>query len=276
MVRSEQVFDEKISSTTYAATFSISFAKDFVEHILAQKNQASPEPVAAPVEEKTGSVVIPVRILQRKTLLWEGSNDWRTSVRKALYGHDDFVIPTPDSENIAIVNGANVNQVSKEELAPLFSKYQSSAIYFLLFSFDNVNNKVSVTVRSFNKLHKSQARLSFVNSEKLDDQELMDKVASKSVEYLLGLKNSEKTFDGERVLALEIPITKLGDWLMIKGRIEGNSLISKLNIESISADYVKASVTVITPPDVDIADSFARIGFDLTQKNSNIYLLTIK
>jgi len=276
MVRSEQIVDEKIAGSTYSATFNVTFAKDFVEHILAQKKLVKAEEKLATVEERAISLIVPVKVLQRKILLWEGSNDWKTAVNKALDGDVAFKIPVADAENVVIINPENVNKINVDELAPLFSKYHGNSAYILLFSHESVSGKASVVVRNLSKENVSQVKLTFLNSEKLEGQELMNKVATKTVEYLQGLNSEGRAQNkSEQNISLEIPIAKLGDWLMIKNKLESSGFVAKLNIDAISCDYVKASILVASV-DSNLVDLFARSGFSLTAKNSDLYLLTIK
>ncbi len=275
MVRSEQIVDEKIAGSAYSAAFNVTFAKDFVDHILAQKNLVKQERVA--VVENSVSLVVPVKILQRKILLWEGSNDWGVAVKKALYGKENFKIPIADTDNTLILNSENVNKVNAAELEPLFSKYQSKVVYFLLFSQESLNGKASVVVRALGGGVGLQAKLSFANVERLEGQELMNKVAGKTIEYLESLKNSDASAQNksERMIFLEIPITKLGDWLMIKNKIETSGFAAKLSIDAISCDYVKASILVASP-DLNLVELFAKSGFSLTVKTPDLYLLTLQ
>lgn len=278
MVRSEQIIDEKIAGSSYSATFNVTFAKDFVDHILAQKKLPQSEKATAlEVEERPIILVVPVKILQRKILLWEASNDWKPSVSKALEGKVDFKIPVADIDNVVILNPENINKISASEFEPLFAKYQSNEVYFLLFSHDNVSGKANVVVRSLNRDSGSQVKLGFANSEKLEGQELMNKVAIKTVEYLESLKANQAANQDkkEQMISLEIPVAKLGDWLMIKNKIENSGLVNKINIEAISCDYVKVSVLLINA-DLNLVELFAKSGFSLAAKSSDLYLLTIK
>ena len=105
MVRAEQVFDEKISGNSYSAALNITFAKDFVDHILSGKgSQSADVSKLAPAEEvKNIALIIPAKVLQKKILLWEGSNDWRSSISNALDGKENFKIPVADIDNITIL-----------------------------------------------------------------------------------------------------------------------------------------------------------------------------
>ncbi len=273
MVRSEQINDEKIAGNNYSATMSVTFAKDFVDHILAQKNLLKEDAKEAEgVENKGAALIVPVTILPRKILIWEGSNSWRSAIGKAVDGDDAFKIPAGDSENVMTLNPENINHISAQDLEPFLSKYKTDVVYFVFFSRDNVANKASVKIRPLGKTEVLQTKLNFTNAEGLDEQELLIKVAGKTIDYLKSIKNDElkKT---EQNFSLEIPVSRLGDWLMIKNKIETSGFVNRLSIDAISCDYVKASI-VVSSTNTNAAELFSKIGFYLTQKSSDVYLLT--
>jgi len=277
MVRSEQIVDEKIAGGSYSASFNIVFAKDFVDHILAQKKLNKEEPKSLQPEKESVALIVPIKILQRKTLLWESGNDWRASINKALDGDSGFKIPVADDENMSIIRQDNVSKINAGELSSLFAKYQSGVVYFLFFTRDVASGNAVVSLRSVGVKESSGVKLSFVNTEGFDEYELMQKVATKTVEYLKNLKSATANIEAkkEQIIAVEIPIAKLGDWLMIKNKIEASGIVNKLSIETISRDYVKATIFAAAS-DAELSELFSRAGFSLTLKSENIYLLTLK
>ncbi len=279
MVRSEQITDERIASSTYSGAFNITFAKDFVEHILAEKNSKTVEKQEAVEEAPTAYLIIPVKILKKKVLLWEESNDWKSAIEKVIKSYPDPKAKSPavDIDDMAVLNNDNVNQASYGDLEPLYSKYKVDTIYVVSFTYDGIENHVSVGIHGFSKLKKSQVRLNFANPNKAEDSELQAKIALKAVDYISKLNAGKTQGSGAAadLIAIEIPVSKLGDWLMIKSRIERSGLVSKLNIESISHDYVKISIAYDNS-NLDIIDSFDKIGFTLTRRFDESFLLTVK
>lgn len=279
MVRSEQISDEKIAANTYSGSFNITFAKDFVEHILSGKNLKPLEKQEVVEEAPVAYLIVPVKILKKKILLWEESNDWKVAIEKVVKSYPDSKIKSPaaDIDDMAILNDDNIIQVSYSDLEPLYSKYKVDMIYITSFAYDNVENQVSVVIHGFGKLKKMQARLSFTNSNKVEESELQAKVAFKAVDYIskLNAGRSQNAKGAADLLAVEIPVSKLGDWLMIKNRIERSGLVSKLNIEAISHDYIKISI-VYDDSNLDIIDAFGKIGLTLTRRLDESFLLTAK
>lgn len=278
MVRSEQISDEKISQTSYSASFAIYFAKDFVDHILAQKNIKSDTKQVEKEEVGRSYLVVSPKILKRKVLLWEESNDWRFAMEKAVKDVADpnARLPASDIDDMAILNADTVNQITYSELEPLFSKYKVDMIYITAFSFDAITNKAGATIRGFGKLRKTQTKLNFANSNNLTEEDLIEKISTKAAEHLSNISRGKSLKQAEaEVIELMIPVSKLGDWMMIKSRLERSNLISKMNIEAISHDMVKIAVCY-NDTGMDLFEAFDKAGFVLTKNNDETYLLILK
>jgi hypothetical protein len=272
MVRSEQVDNEKIAGNSYSATFNILFAKDFVDHILAKKNLSKPTETEQKYEETY--LLIPVKMLHRKVILWEEDNDWKKAIEKNLKkSKGKFVVPAADISDIGFLNRETVANADYSTLEPLLSKYKSDAAYTLFFSYDEVENKVTINVSYIRKLQKKQIKLSFVNVDRLSYGALLDKVAFKTLDYISSNQILENKTMSTNLVRIKIPITSLGNWLMIKNKIESSNLVSQLNIESLSRDYAVISVNY-TDTRTSIAEAFFKIGLILEKKSENFYILT--
>lgn len=278
MVNSEQITEEKISGSSYYATFNIVFSKNIVERVLKEKNVTKAE------ISREHYLVIPVKILEQKPLetnepdqflLWEAENDWKSAIEKEIENQSfgQFVVPESDLNNITSLNKDNIDQVSFEELEPLFSKYKSSEGLVMFFSYDRIENKVTILVQDIRKLQKKRVKLGFVNIDRLSYDSLVRKVAEKTLEYLSELKsnisNSESNF-----IRVEVPISSLGNWIMIKNKVESSGLINQLNIESMSKDYVIISINY-TENQTDIIEAFDKKGIHLKRKSDSLFSLSL-
>lgn len=273
MVRSEQIDGERMAGNTYSATFNIMFAKDFVDHILAQKKSPSTEVTVQKPEEI--HLLIPVQMSKRKTVLWEENNDWKKALEKNLgkKSQNKFIIPDADVANISVLDRDNVALINYAGLEPMLSRYKSDAAYTLFFNYDEIENKVNINVFYIRKLQKKQIRLSFINVDRLDYTSLLDKVATKTIDYLLSSQNSESKILSSNFVRIEIRIGSLGNWLMVKNKIENSNLVSQLSIESLSRDYAVISINYADAK-TDIVEAFAKIGILLNKKSENFYTLT--
>lgn len=277
MVRSEHIDNEKIAGNSYSATFEITFAKDFVEHILAQKNSKNSQNSEAKIVKNAESyLLIPVKITGRTALLWEEKNDWKKAVEKVISkkAQSQFISPDADVENLANLNRDNLPAIDYVTLEPMLLRYKSSSAYVMNFSFDAVANKAAVDISYIRKLQKKQIKLSFINADNLGQEALMLKVAEKTLDYLTNSQTSasEGKISNSSSVRFEIYISSLAAWFAIKNKIENSNLVSQLNIESISRDYVLIKVNYVNYGS-DIVESFARMGISLTKKSDDLYSL---
>jgi hypothetical protein len=264
MVKSEQINNEKIAGNNYSAMFNISFAKNFVDHILSQKDTKK-------VEVKLGAILlVPVKNDGNKLLLWEKENDWKVAVEKALekMKQKKFVVLEGDLENIAVINSGNVAQINSQQLDPLFLRYSGNGIYILTFSFDDIENKAVIDVSYVKKLQKIQSRFGFVNVERLGKTALLDRVANKVMDHIL--KSQAADSQVSNLVKIEIINSRFDGWLMVKNKIENSNLVSSVNIDSLSGDRATVSVNYVNS-EVNIVDAFAKIGLVLEKKSDNSY-----
>lgn len=273
MVRSEQTDGERVAGSTYSATFNILFAKDFVEHILAQKKPTTVE--AAPVKQEETYLLIPVKMVKKQPILWEESNDWRKAIVKSLskkHLATKFIIPDADLNNLSLLARDNVAIAGYAELEPMISRYNATAAYSLFFTYDEIENKVSINVYYIRKMQKKQFKLSFINVDRLSFEALIDKVADKAVDYLNSSQVTTNKIVTSNLVRIQIPVTSLNNWLMLKNKIETSNLVSQVNIESVSRDQAVISVNYVNG-EIDIAEAFLGIGILLNKKSENLYAI---
>ena len=279
MVNSEQITEERISGSSYSAIFNIAFSESAVKSILRDKNINKTDDVVE------NYLLIPIKILKPKSLdnnspnellLWEAENNWKIAIEKEIKNSSipNFIVPESDLSNIASLNKDNIEQVSFNDLEPILTKYKSSEGLVMFFYYDDIENKVIISVQNVKKLQKKLFKLNFVNVELLNYEQLTSKVAQKTIEYLLTLKSGNKSKSEANFIKIEIPISKLGDWMIIKSKIENSNLINQLNIESVSKDYVRISVNY-TENQTDIIEAFAQKNIFLEKKAENLFSLSL-
>lgn len=274
MVGSEQIDAERIAGNNYSATFNIFFAKNFVKHVLAQKSSMKN---LAEIQESY--LLVPAKVSKNKNItLWE-KNDWRQVIAKSLNKKSQdldkrkFIIPDADVENLAILSRENIQTIDYKTLEPMLSKYGVGAAYILILSFDEIENKASIEVTRLQKLQKKQTKLNFINVDRLSYGTLLDKVGLKTIEYLISSLNEEQKALSSNLVKIEIPLNSLGEWLMLKNKIESSNLVNQLNIESISRDLAVITVNYIGFEDIALA--FDKIGLRIEKKSENFYRLLV-
>ena len=274
MVRSEQIMDEKISGNSYSATFNITFAKDFVEHILSTKSETK-EVVENDKSERHAEkfVIIPVKLAKSRSLVWEPENDWRVMLDRRISKNSlqkTFVIPEINTENVATVNGQNIKNITFSNLEKIINANNSQASFILFFNFDDIENKVLVDVVYLRKLLTKQFRLSFINVDRLSYNDLIIKVAEKTLDYLGNNSIGNDNILNKNTIQVHVKIGALEDWLNVKKLLENSNIFQDMLVNSISRDEVRFSVNYINPS-VSIEEACESVGIKITKQAQGFY-----
>jgi hypothetical protein len=274
MVRSEQIVDEKIAGNSYSATFNIIFAKDFVEHILNKKTENQEIQNTAKIEKYSEKfVIIPVKVAKFRPLIWEQENDWRVMLDRVIAKNNlQKIFATPDSnaDNILAVNGQNIKNITFSNLEKIVNENNAGASYILFFNFDEIENKVLVEVIYLRKLLKKQFRLSFINVDRLSYNDLIIKVAEKTLEYLASNQIGSDNVLNKNVVDIHVKIKTLEDWLNIKKTMEDNKLADNIFVKSISRDEVKISINYVDS-NSSIEQAFEKAGIFISAQIQGFY-----
>lgn len=280
MVSSEQIQDEKIAGSLYSANFNITFAKNFVDHILKQKsqqlkNQGNDSAFKNSDSKETALIIAGINQNKRITL-WEQDNLWRYALNRSLgkKNKKNFVVGQSDIDNIAIVNSENITNIKYGDLEPMLAKYNANSAYTIILNYDNIENKIILDVNYIRKMQSKQIRLSFVNVDRLNYEQLLDTVAQKTIEYLSNNQIANDKNLNNNFIRLGIYLNDLDSWIKFKKQIENANFINQLNIESIARDYAVISVNY-NDGNVKIEDNLAKINADADKQSENFYLLTL-
>ncbi len=281
MVSSEQMQNEKIAGNVYSANFNITFAKNFVDHILQRKNNELKNTGNESIFKMKSTDNIETSLIiagiadKKRIKLWEEENQWRYALNRFIgtRGKKNFIVGQPDLDNIALINSENINDVSFADLEPMLNKYNVASVYTIILNYDNIENKIILEVNHLRKMQKKQIRLSFVNVDRLDYEQLLDIVAKKTVEYLSSAQIASDKNLNSNLIRLEIYLANLDSWISAKKKIENCNFVNQMNIESISRDYAVISVNY-NDLNNKIEDNFARLNFLVEKKSDNFYSLT--
>jgi hypothetical protein len=271
MVRSEQIFDEKIIGNTYLANFNITFAKDFVDHILKSKEKE--DTANKDLANEENYIIIPIKMSNKRPLIWEEENDWMPTLKRIVNKnnlHKKFILPEANIENVSMINGQNIKNLGYENFSQLIQENNAHSTYLLFYNFDEIANKVIVEVSYFRKLQKKQFRLSFVNVDRLSSNDLLVKVAERTIDYLKNNPIGNDNALNKNLIDLTIKISSLDDWLNIKTIFDKANFIEGYEINSISRDEVSVSINYLNTQ-VPIDNEFKKLGFIFSKRTDNSY-----
>lgn len=272
MVRSEQIENEKIVGNSYSATLNIEFSKDFVEHILANKKKVSSQVKVT----SQRYVLIPVISKKYEPAVWNEGNQWKKSVGKNIERKsvNKFLIPDGDIADIAALGGVDLTKIDYAQIQPVLAKYKANAAYSLVFSYDEIESRALVEVVRIDQSQSKRVKLSFADANKVNLSYLVDRVAEKTIDYLM---NSVGAFDQNSdpsLIKLRVEIGSLLDWMMLKTKLENSGLINQINLDLISRDNVLLSVNYIG--NGNFVDAFAQKGIALSPQPDNYFKINAK
>lgn len=268
MIRLQHISDEKMAGNNYSAVFDLQFAKDFVDHILAQKNTNTGFfTINKEDEENQVFLVAPIQVQGNQAVVWKG-NEWRDVFVNELKNYKQFILLKENLENIALINGDNAFNLNYEEVKKLIENQNAAAIYLLFFDLDKLANQISANISILGKLQKKQLKINFSNIDKIAPENLKSQVAQRIIVHLSNLKFDE-TVSG--IANFKIKISDLGDWLEVRNKIEKTNLVNQIEVKAISRQAILATVNYVG--DADIINSFASFGIKLQYVNENNYIL---
>jgi len=271
MVRSEQIFDEKIIGNNFSANFNITFAKDFVDHILKSKEKE--DTANKDLANEENYIIIPIKMSNKRPLIWEEENDWMPTLKRIINKNDlhkKFIIPEANIVNVGSINGQNIKELGYDNFSKLTEENNAHSTYLLFYNFDEIANKVIVEVSYFRKLQKKQFRLSFVNVDRLSNNDLLVKVAERTIDYLKNNPIGNDNALNKNLIDLTIKISSLDDWLNIKTIFDKANFIEGYEINSISRDEIIVSVNYLNTQ-IPIDNEFKKLGFIFSKRTDNSY-----
>jgi hypothetical protein len=289
MVASQQIMNEKIAGNNYSATLNLSFSESFVKHYLGNKistanslanSLANPSPNNQETSQEniaSSYLVIPIKIEKPQPLIWETNNDWKLACESFTKNNNInyLKLPKGDIDDISAITIDTVNNNNFTDFEPLITKYKVDGLILAYFDFDSIENKVNITLQNIQKFNSVQTKLAFVNVNQLSPENLINKVAEKTINYI-ALSNGKKESAKQEISSyqFDVLIFGLNDWLKIKNKLENSNLISQLKINSISKDLVKINVSY-NSVNGDIINFFAKNNLFLQKKNEGGYILSL-
>lgn len=269
MIRTKYINDEKMAGNSYSAIFNITFAKDFVDHILTKKLQ--PENFLnndANVLTKP-FLLVPIKVSGTNNNVWQNNNWYEIFTKTVGKNHEKFVVLENSLENIAYVNSDNVSDLNYEDISALLNSHNASAIYLIFFTFDKNNDRINVDLTSLGFVGKKKIRLNFSNISAIDKNNLDEIVTKKVLDYLSSVKVNDKAVIG--AINMEVKIRNLNNYLMMKNKIENSGLVNQVSVKAVSRDYVLLKLNYVG--NSDVAASFATKGIALQYQGDNNYIV---
>ena len=268
-IKSEQVKSEIIAGSNYSAIFKITYDQNYLDYILKQKKLEI-------LKSEDNYIALPITKTESSISLWEDNNGWRSAVSKAV---DDKVqrnsaykifVVDGDIENKKSITKKSILLQDYKQFKPTLRKYKSRGVYLISFFNDVKNQKIIVDVAIVKQNEKKNIRFSFINPSSVPKSDLVNKVAEKTIDYLLSRNGKKLRKTNNDIKKIIINNGSYSRWLKTKQKITNSGLVDHIVMKSISTQRVVLSIKYIGQ-NPDIIQAFQDIGLNLEKIGENSF-----
>ena len=245
LVKGIEVSEEKTSPTRYIATLRVTFKKEQVRRLLREQDISFSETRAKPL------LLLPVFRAAGAVRLWQNPNPWRDAWSNVTVSSDSpvpFVVPAGELADVAAISADQALAGDRRRLEVLADRY---GVDDALVAFAEVDVDLATRARSLQvslRQHGPTGPNLIVESFSSVGQETEAALIGRAVARIAaGIQERWKEdtlirFDRERSLSVSVPLSGLRDWIVVRERLAGNSLVQRVDLTSLS---VKSAQVVV-------------------------------
>lgn len=265
LVQTISVNNERYSTTRYIADLTVGFSPDGVQRIL---NGAD-----VPFADSLGRsiVVLPVYEDGGVTTLWDNPNPWREAWTGADWRNTlvPFVMPRGGLSDSAIISAGQARAGNTRALGDIAARYGTSEVIvpFARWSIDLQTGDpiLIVEMRMHGVEGFRQTSVNVVQQTGESERAFLNRAAREAA-TLLADDLKKNVIAGKSGLQWQMSayadINALPQFLSLKHRLQQSPVVRHAQIESMSANRVLMSLTVLGEID-DIQNSLAEYGIDV-------------
>ena len=229
--------DEKTSATRYIASLSVAFKKDEMRKLLRRHGIPFSEARSKPL------LVLPVLRAAGAVRLWQSPNPWRDAWSNVRIGADapvPLIVPAGELADIAALSAEQALAGDARRLAAIAGRYGVADVLVAFAELDvdlaTRVQRLQVSLQRHGPTGPSAVIESFSSKEGEDEAALIERVVAAMAG---GIQERWKAdtlirFDRERSLSAVVPLSGLQDWLVVRERLGGNSLVRRVELTAIS------------------------------------------
>jgi hypothetical protein len=224
-----------------------------------------------PVESGNRAVVVlPVYQDGSNVVLWDDPNAWRMawSQRPPGSGPSRLVLPLGDAGDLAAIDAEKAGSGKSEALTAITQRNRGSEAVVALATARRQGDKVAgldISVKRYRsgRLVDTQATSFEANPAESETDLLKRAAEATAAEIESGAKqNASARSDQPGSLAATVPITSLGEWVQVRGRLASVSVIRKIDLLSLSRQEARIEVKYVGTQD-QLKSSLAEVNLDL-------------
>jgi hypothetical protein len=266
MVRGYEVHNEKVGSTSYAATLDVAFDQAQVESYLngpvgagasvmppplaagypAQGMPARPAPAMAsqPPQMRSNVLVLPVLAVGDQRLLWEDKNVWRNAWNSAERTDTQFIrLPIGDQSDSMVMDASQVMSAPYSSFSPIAERYQAATVV-VAEAYPTVAsgvNALGVRLRSLGMQGQNNTlELSYEQNSSESQEQLMNRAAQDIIQRIMSEGQAQSVEQVEAYaprskLTVLSRLNKLNDWVVLRKRLMQLPVVERVELSAISS-----------------------------------------
>jgi hypothetical protein len=291
MVVSFEVANEHMSAVRYVADYTFHFRPSKVRRLVrvvetppvdsgskspsdkSPGDSKSPGEGAGKPSAESGNrtvIVLPVYQDGSNLVLWDDPNAWRMawSQRPAGSGPDRLVLPLGDAGDLAAIDAEKAGSGRSDALTAITQRNRGSEAVVALATARRQDDKLAgldINVKRYRSGHLVDTQAtSFDAAPGESEAALLERAAeATAADIESGAKrNAGAHSDQPASLAVTVPISSLGEWVQVRGRLASVSAIRKIDLLSLSRQEARIEVKYVGTPD-QLKSSLAEVNLDL-------------
>jgi hypothetical protein len=282
-VQNFEIADEQVASNRYLAQLTVRYEPDAVRELLQGAALSYAETVSEPI------VVLPVYRTAGGVQLWPDNNPWW----QAWADHLDLerllrlVLPLGDLQDMAAVTADQALAGDPAALAALGQRYGSDDVLVVIATpgggaaTSPAGERPAVTQPPTLELQMRRAGAEQANAPETFRGEPGQTLEDLMAEAVIGVqdtlderwKNANLLrYDQAGVMVVDIPITRLSDWVEISRGLDGLTEVADIEIATFARDNVRAQIRYIGDQ-LRLEQALGRIGLGLSRRGESWLLL---
>lgn len=241
MVRDFSIANERSSAVRYLADLTVRFDPVPIRRLLRNANIPFTETVSKPL------VVVPLARADASApwLLWEDNNAWRGAWLQlpADAGLVSLITPAGSAEDGALLTAEQASARDLAALNALAERYGAAGTVIMMAT--GTSDGIEIVLSELrNESPSEDLTLNLIAEAGRTPEQLL---ASATVAAAEAVQESWKqrnrvAFGGTTQITALVPVGGLGEWLMVKSRLNAVPLIDRLELQAITRD--RAQVTL--------------------------------
>jgi len=252
MVESFEVANERMSPVRYIADYTFHFRSSKLRRLVRVAETPPAEGGGRPAVPDSSSkptVVLPVYKDSTRTALWDDPNPWREAwaQRSGDAGAVRVTVPLGDASDLAAIDAGRAESGKSDALAAIAQRNGGDDAIVALATARRQGDKLagldmSVKLYRTGRLADTQG----ISIDALPGESEGDLLRRAADAVAAGIAGGARRNPGQpAILAASVPISSLGDWVMVRDRLASAAAVRRVDLLSLSRQEAKIQIRYV-------------------------------